>query len=42
MVTAHDQLQMVFAGAELITSLDPLTGKKHWEIKGSTGVRNHR
>lgn len=36
MVTAHDQLQMVFAGAELITSLDPLTGKKHWEIKGST------
>jgi len=36
MVTAHGKLQMVFAGAELISSLDPLTGKKHWEIKGST------
>jgi len=36
MVTAHGKLQMVFAGGELITSLDPLTGRKHWEIKGST------
>jgi outer membrane protein assembly factor BamB len=36
MLTAHGKLQMVFAGTELITSLDPLTGKKHWEIPGST------
>jgi len=36
MVTAHGKLQMVFAGGELITSLDPLTGKKHWEFPGST------
>ena len=36
MVTAHGKLQMVFAGAELITSIDPLTGKKHWEFPGST------
>jgi len=36
MITAHGKLQMVFAGAELITSIDPLTGKKHWEFPGST------
>ena len=36
MLTAHGKLQMVFAGTKLITSLDPLTGKKHWEINGST------
>ena len=36
MVTAHGKKQMVFAGAELITSIDPLTGKKHWEFLGST------
>ena len=36
MITAHGKLQMVFAGAELITSIDPLTGKKHWEFQGST------
>ena len=36
MVTAYGKLQMVFAGAELITSIDPLTGKKHWEFPGST------
>ena len=28
--------QMVFCGCELITSLDPLTGKKLWEVSGST------
>jgi outer membrane protein assembly factor BamB len=36
MITAYGKLQMVFAGAELITSIDPLTGKKHWEFPGST------
>ncbi len=36
MVTVHGKLQMVFAGAELITSIDPLPGKKHWEFPGST------
>lgn len=30
------RLQMVLAGCNLITSLDPLTGKKLWEIDGST------
>ncbi len=28
--------QMVLAGANLITSLDPTTGKKLWEVDGST------
>ncbi len=28
--------QMVLAGCDLITSLDPLTGKKLWEVSGST------
>jgi outer membrane protein assembly factor BamB len=28
--------QMVVAGCNLITSIDPLTGKKLWEINGST------
>ncbi len=28
--------QMVFAGCDLVTSFEPLTGKKFWEIKGST------
>ena len=36
MITAHGKLQMVFGGAELITSIDPLTGRKHWEFPGST------
>lgn len=30
----HDQL--LFIGCNLITSLEPLTGKKRWEIAGST------
>jgi hypothetical protein len=35
-VEAAGRLQMVFCGCELITSLDPLTGKKLWEVPGST------
>ena len=43
MVNAHDQLQMVFAGAELITSLDPSHGQKALGDQGQhPGVRNHR
>ena len=33
-VAGRDQLFMI--GCELVTSLDPLTGRKHWEIPGST------
>lgn len=28
--------QLLFTGCDLVTSFDPLTGKKHWEIPGST------
>jgi outer membrane protein assembly factor BamB len=28
--------QLLFTGCKLVTSLDPLTGKKHWEVAGST------
>jgi outer membrane protein assembly factor BamB len=28
--------QLLFTGCKLVTSLDPLTGAKHWEIAGST------
>lgn len=28
--------QLIFTGCDLITSFDPLTGKKFWEIPGST------
>jgi outer membrane protein assembly factor BamB len=28
--------QLLFTGCELVTSFDPLTGKKNWEMKGST------
>ena len=28
--------QLVLTGCDLVTSLDPLTGKENWEIKGST------
>ena len=28
--------QLFFSGCDLVTSLEPLTGKKLWEIKGST------
>jgi outer membrane protein assembly factor BamB len=33
---AAGRTQMVMAGCNLMTSLDPLTGKKLWEINGST------
>jgi outer membrane protein assembly factor BamB len=35
-VQAAGRTQMVLAGCNLITSLDPLTGKKLWELDGST------
>jgi outer membrane protein assembly factor BamB len=35
-VTAAGRTQMVLAGCNLITSLDPLTGNKLWEVEGST------
>ena len=35
-VRAGGRTQMVMAGCNLITSLDPLTGKKLWEANGST------
>lgn len=35
-VRANGRTQMVMAGCNLITSLDPLTGKKLWELNGST------
>ena len=28
--------QMIVAGCHLVASFDPLTGKKHWEMEGST------
>jgi outer membrane protein assembly factor BamB len=33
---AAGRTQMVMAGCNLVTSLDPLTGKKLWEVAGST------
>jgi outer membrane protein assembly factor BamB len=35
-VQAGGRTQMVLAGCNLITSLDPLTGRKLWELDGST------
>ncbi len=35
-VQAGGRMQMVLAGCNLLTSLDPLTGKKLWEVAGST------
>jgi hypothetical protein len=35
-VQAAGRTQMVVAGCNLMTSLDPLTGKKLWEVNGST------
>jgi outer membrane protein assembly factor BamB len=35
-VQANGRTQMVLGGCNLITSLDPATGKKLWEIEGST------
>jgi len=31
-----DKEQLFFTGCDLVTSLDPMTGKKNWEIPGST------
>ncbi|MFK8115522.1 MAG: PQQ-binding-like beta-propeller repeat protein, partial [Rubripirellula sp.] len=35
-VNAAGKDQLIFTGCDLVTSLDPLTGKELWEIKGST------
>ncbi len=35
-VNAHGRTQMVIAGGNLITSLNPATGEKIWEINGAT------
>lgn len=35
-VRAAGRLQVVLGGCNLVTSLDPLTGRKLWEIEGST------
>jgi outer membrane protein assembly factor BamB len=35
-LTAAGKDQLVVAGCNLVTSLDPLTGKENWETKGST------
>ncbi len=35
-VKAGGRMQMVLAGCNLLTSLDPLTGQKLWEVNGST------
>ncbi|MBM3847259.1 MAG: serine/threonine protein kinase, partial [Verrucomicrobia bacterium] len=35
-IQAAGRTQMVLAGCNLLTSLDPLTGKKLWEVAGST------
>jgi outer membrane protein assembly factor BamB len=36
LVQANGRTQMVIAGCNLVTSLDPATGEKFWEINGST------
>jgi outer membrane protein assembly factor BamB len=35
-VTVDKKDQLILIGCNLVTSLDPLTGKENWEIKGST------
>ena len=35
-VTVGGKDQLVLTGCDLVTSLDPLTGKENWELKGST------
>jgi outer membrane protein assembly factor BamB len=35
-LTANDREQLVLTGCDLVTALDPLTGKRIWETKGST------
>jgi len=36
LVKAHGRTQMVIAGCNLVTSLNPATGEKIWEINGAT------
>ncbi|RLS81051.1 MAG: serine/threonine protein kinase [Planctomycetota bacterium] len=35
-LTVAGKEQLFFSGCDLVTSFEPLTGKKNWEIKGST------
>lgn len=35
-VKAGGKEQLILIGCDLVTSLDPLTGKENWEVKGST------
>lgn len=35
-LTIDGKDQLIFTGCDLVTSLDPLTGKKLWEIEGAT------
>jgi outer membrane protein assembly factor BamB len=35
-VTVGGKDQLVLIGCDLVTSLDPLTGKENWELKGAT------
>ena len=35
-VTAAGKEQLILIGCDLVTSLDPLTGKENWETKGAT------
>ena len=36
LLTAAGREQLVFTGCDLVTSLDPLTGRELWEAKGAT------
>lgn len=36
LLNADGKDQVVFTGCDLVTSLNPQTGKPHWEIKGAT------
>jgi len=35
-ITIDGKDQLILTGCDLVTSLDPLTGKENWELKGST------
>jgi len=35
-VTVSGKDQLILIGCDLVTSLDPLTGKENWELKGAT------
>ena len=35
-VTTGGKTQLILTGCDLVTSLDPLTGKENWEMKGAT------